>query len=267
MNRIFRFIRADEIQVRPTNTNYKGKATLLLYKDARVDANILDETFTPYGWASNYKTLDGVTYCGVALRDKDTDTWIWKWDSGSNENNFEAEKATASDAFKRACFKWGLGRELYNTPKINIKCPDDYYYNDKLTMTFSVSEISFNEDGECTSLEVVDRKGNVVFSLRGGSKQVARQQANTDALPEENKELPWSARLADWCGRMKADNEDPELHTKLLAFYYYVINQSKRGEKWGVKGLWKFFCDDLRNGKIEIDASNPRHPKVNKLEE
>ena len=261
MNRIFRFIRADEIQVRPTNTNYKGKATLLLYKDARVDANILDETFTPYGWASNYKTLDGVTYCGVALRDKDTDTWIWKWDSGSNENNFEAEKATASDAFKRACFKWGLGRELYNTPKINIKCPDSYYFNEKLTMTFTVAEISFNEDAECTSLVVVDRYGKVVYSLNGSPV------ATDDNLPEENKELPWSARLTDWCGKAKTLNEDPDYQLNLLAFFFYVLNQTQRGEKWGVRKLWSYFLNDLKNGKLEIDASNPKRPKVIKKEE
>lgn len=263
MNRIFRFIRADEIQVRPTNTNYKGKATLLLYKDARVDANILDETFGPYGWASNYKVLDGVTYCGVALQEKVSGTWIWKWDSGSNENNFEAEKATASDAFKRACFKWGLGRELYNTPKIIIKCPDNYYYNDKMTMTFTVSRIAFNENAECTDLEVVDRYGNVVYSLNGGSQQVAEQPAQPkSSLPEEDKSLDWSARLRQWCGEMKDRTQDTEEHTRLLAFYYYVLPKTKRGEQYGVRALWRFFNNDIRDGKLEIDASNPRHPQV-----
>lgn len=263
----FRELRADELQIRPTDTNQQGRATLLTYKDARCDMRILDETVGPYGWSKAFKDINGVTYCGVALKDPESGVWIWKWDCGQDDGtDANSVKGTASDAFKRVCFNWNIGRALYTCPKIRINCPDDYYYNGKMTMTFKVREIGY-EDGKVKDLVVVDRKGDVVFSYHDFKVDRGQPAQPKSSLPEENKELPWSARLADWCGRMKADNEDPELHTKLLAFYYYVINQSKRGEKWGVSGLWKFFCDDLRNGKIEIDASNPRHPKVNKLEE
>lgn len=254
---VSRDLTADEIQVRKS---YRGgdensqNAELLLYADARAGMSILDDVCGPFGWSCQYKEVAGVTYCGIGIQDKVSGAFIWKWDAGS-EQNFEKEKSVASSAFKRACARWLSGfRALYTAPKIVV--PNEKY------ASYEVSDIQY-ADHKITHLTIVDNNGNVVFQM---TPEFTRVQGGPFKYPEENKELPWSARLADWCGRMKADNEDPELHAKLLAFYYYVINQSNRGEKWGVKGLWKFFCDDLKAGKLEIDDSNPRHPKVNKLE-
>ena len=122
--RLFRYLKADELQVRPTDTQYKGKVSLLVYKDARVDMTVLDETFGPFNWTCDYKELNGVTYCCVSVKGENGE-WVEKWDAGSKDNNFEQEKGTASDAFKRACVKFGLGRELYNIPRIRINCPEN----------------------------------------------------------------------------------------------------------------------------------------------
>ena len=45
----FRLLTKDEIDVRVGTANDKG-VSLLLYKDARCDQNILDETVGPFNW-------------------------------------------------------------------------------------------------------------------------------------------------------------------------------------------------------------------------
>lgn len=115
--RTFRTLRADEIECRVSRCSAKG-VVLLLYKTARTDADLLDEVYGPSNWQNDFKIIDGVLYGGIGIRDLH-DEFIWKWDAGT-ESNTEAEKGRASDAFKRAGFKWGLGRELYSAPFIFI---------------------------------------------------------------------------------------------------------------------------------------------------
>ena len=120
---IFRQLKADEIECRIGSVGTKG-FTMLLYKDARCDMNILDETFTPFGWQREHKEIKGTVYCGVAIYNKEADRWVWKWDAGS-ESYTEKEKGEASDSFKRACVNWGIGRELYTAPLIFIRAKTD----------------------------------------------------------------------------------------------------------------------------------------------
>lgn len=164
----FRNLRADEIQVRPTNTKYRGSALLLLYKDARCDMNILDETVGPMNWQKKYYEVKGNLYCSVGIKD-DNGEWIFKDDCGI-ESNTDAEKGEASDAFKRACFNWSIGRELYTTPKITIKCPDSYYYNDRMNMTFRVLKIGYSGK-TINELVIVDKFGNIAFDLNNNAHQ------------------------------------------------------------------------------------------------
>lgn len=113
----FRLLKADEIECRVSRCSEKG-AVLLLYKTARTDADLLDETFGPEMWENDFKLIDGVLYGGIGIK-FNNGTEVWKWDAGT-ESQTEAEKGRASDAFKRAGFKWGLGRELYSAPFVFI---------------------------------------------------------------------------------------------------------------------------------------------------
>ena len=109
----FRELRADEIECRVGTVSKQGKGvSLLLYKDARCDANILDETVGPENWQCEFYECKGTLFCkvGIAIdRGSDFKEWVWK-DGAGSESIMEAKKGEASDAFKRACFKWGLGR-------------------------------------------------------------------------------------------------------------------------------------------------------------
>ena len=119
---MFRDLRADEIECRVAQAKQNG-VSILLYKDARCDQNILDETVGPMGWQRQH-SRDNAN-CTVSIWDKEKGMWVGKEDTGK-ESNTEAEKGLASDSFKRACFNWGIGRELYTAPFIWVKaeaCP------------------------------------------------------------------------------------------------------------------------------------------------
>lgn len=112
----FRDLHADEVDVRLQQVKQNG-CVALLYKDARVDQNILDETVGAERWQREHYEVKGNLFCRVGI--KCGDEWVWKSDCGT-ESNTEKEKGEASDSFKRACFNWGIGRELYTSPFIFI---------------------------------------------------------------------------------------------------------------------------------------------------
>lgn len=114
---VFRGLRANEIDVRVQQFKEGSYVNLLLYKDARCDMNILDETVGPLNWKREH-SRDNAN-CTVSIWDETKMQWVGKEDTGT-ESNTEKEKGLASDSFKRACFNWGLGRELYTSPEIKI---------------------------------------------------------------------------------------------------------------------------------------------------
>ena len=163
-----RLLRADEIECRIGTINEKG-LSLLLYKDARADMKILDETFGVFGWKRTHQSIDGNLYCTVEIWDSEKQSWIAKQDVGT-VGYTEKEKGQASDSFKRACVSVGIGRELYSAPFIWVsaqKC-NIQRKNDKLICydKFSVSEISYSKDREIISLSIVNGDtGEVVYSM------------------------------------------------------------------------------------------------------
>lgn len=121
---MFRDLKADEIEVRIAQTNQWG-VNLLLYKDARCDMNILDETVGEQNWQNKFYENKGILFCSLGINTNYKnpefgDRWVWKDDAGV-ESNTEAEKGNASDARKRSGFAWGIGRELYTAPNIKIE--------------------------------------------------------------------------------------------------------------------------------------------------
>lgn len=169
-----RKLNANEIEARVSTITDKG-ASLLLYKDARVDQKILDEVFGIYGWQRTHQLIGDRLYCTIELWDDDKKCWVAKQDVGT-ESNTEKEKGQASDSFKRAGFNVGIGRELYTAPfiwvpadKMEIKTKTDYtgkskcYTNDK----FEVTEIGYNDNGEISQLKIVNAKTKVVVYEMG----------------------------------------------------------------------------------------------------
>ena len=187
-----RLLRADEIECRVSTINERG-LSLLLFKDARVDQKILDETFTPFGWKRTHQIIDGNLYCTVEIWDSEKCQWISKQDVGTTSYS-EKEKGQASDSFKRACFNWGVGRELYTAPFIWIgavhatiqKKDNKFTTSDR----FSVQSISYNEQREINALVIVNGKGFKVFEMKPKQKnrQDTGNQQNTGGKPDEGQE-------------------------------------------------------------------------------
>ena len=193
-----RLLRADEIECRIGTINEKG-LSLLLYKDARADMKILDETFGVFGWKRTHQSIDGNLYCTVEIWDSEKQSWISKQDVGTVSYT-EKEKGQASDSFKRACVSVGIGRELYSAPFIWVsaqKC-NIQRRNDKLICydKFSVSEISYSKDREIISLSIVNGDtGEVVYSMF--PKNVQNTQPVNMQFCEFDSELKRTGVLLD----------------------------------------------------------------------
>jgi hypothetical protein len=63
----FRVLTEDDVEVRVGMINSNG-VSLLLYKDARVDQNILDQTVGPDNWQKRYEVISGNLFCSVGIR-------------------------------------------------------------------------------------------------------------------------------------------------------------------------------------------------------
>lgn len=182
MGKKIRLLRADEIECRAASVNENG-VNLLLYKDARVDQKILDETFGMFGWKRSHQCINGNLYCTVEVYDNESGCWVAKQDVGT-VGNYEKEKSQASDSFKRACFNWGIGRELYSAPFIwvasrdaQIRKKDGKYY---CTDHFHVSSIGYS-NGEITSLTIKNdsQKGKTVYQLVSNNASPGHGQADS----------------------------------------------------------------------------------------
>ena len=179
----FRLLRADEIECR-VSTVKKNGCSLLLYKDARCDQNILDEAFGIFGWERSHQLIGDRLYCTVSVRNPDTGEWIRKQDVGT-ESYTEKEKGQASDSFKRACFNLGIGRELYTSPLIWIGTDGCTIkeVNGRFTTYdhFSVSNIEYENDRVSYLTIINNSMGNKqVYSF--GSANVKLDENKIKAL-------------------------------------------------------------------------------------
>lgn len=182
-----RLLKAEEIECRVGTVNERG-VSLLLFKDARVDQKLLDETFTPMGWKRLHQEIGGNLYCTVSVWDEEKGQWIDKQDVGTMARE-EKEKSQASDSFKRACFNWGIGRELYTAPfiwipadRVRISVKDTgnggkkYYIHEQ----FKVASIDYNKNREICTLSIEDSNRHIVFMYSGrASSELPKERGKT----------------------------------------------------------------------------------------
>lgn len=199
-----RLLTADEIDVRVARTttynNGKTAADLLLYKDARVDMRMLDELVGPMNWEREHKLVGDRLYCKVSIYDSTKNAWISKEDVGV-ESNTEAEKGQASDAFKRACFNWGIGRELYTAPRITVELGEKDLNKGKCSQTFTVQTIKHDKKGNINELVLLDKWGKVRFEWKNG--KTTKIAAPEPAAPEQPANEP---DIAPGCSQEMFDN-------------------------------------------------------------
>lgn len=167
-----RLLNAGEIDVRIQSV-VEGKsvgAILILYKNARVDMQILDETFGITGWKRKHDVVNNNLFCTISVWDEAKQQWIDKQDVGV-ESNQSSEKGEASDSFKRAAVNIGIGRELYTPLFIWVNLTENEYTQvngkpkAKSSLKFSVKEIGYSKEREINRLTIVDNYGKERFAL------------------------------------------------------------------------------------------------------
>ena len=230
----FRTLYADEIEVRVQQLKeYSGKvsAPLLLYKNARVDMDMLDERFGCLGWQREHSFKEGKNYCKVSVFDADKQMWISKEDVGV-ESNTEETKGEASDSFKRACVNFGIGRELYTAPNISIELTDGDYYskgNSKFALNvwtkFRVQEITYNKERRIESLTIVDQRGRVRFSFGNTSQQTAQvaKPAKKELTMDKIMDEAFLKKLVDWLHK----NRNGMKIEDCISYYYEADHETK----------------------------------------
>lgn len=197
---------ANDVECRIKKITNEG-AVLLLYKTARVDMRILDEVYGVMNWQRRHEVINGNLFCTISVWDSEKSQWVSKQDVGT-ESNAEAEKGQASDAFKRAGFAWGIGRELYDAPFIWISGKVSKYDR------FHVTDIQYDrEKQKFTRLTICDDKGKERYRL--GTKtdrpQSAddRRQKGIAAIVELVKKNKAEQPFADWLkDTMKVESMD-----------------------------------------------------------
>jgi hypothetical protein len=119
-------VSAEDIEFRVQSINDWNQATIIAYKDARYDQRILDEVVGPGFWQKKYEVINNSLYCFIGIYVVEIGQWVWKGDVGEAQPyGISPEKSLASDAQKRAGFSWGIGRILYDFPRISVKLNAD----------------------------------------------------------------------------------------------------------------------------------------------
>lgn len=183
---------AEDIEVKVKQVTDRG-AILLLYKTARVDMAMLDKVFGAENWQTDYKEIKDNLFCGIGVK-SECGEWTWKWDCGTEsreDGEGNEKKGEASDAFKRAGFKWGIGRELYTAPFIFVNAETVIGKNGKPELKdryskYDVNEIQHNGN-TIAGVVITDRAGNVVF---GRPSKKAEITASTPVTKQDKQPVP-----------------------------------------------------------------------------
>ena len=260
----FRKLNADEIEVRVKQVGEKG-AVALLYKTARTDMQILDETVGADAWSCDYKEIKGNLFCGITI------DGVTKWDCGiesREDNEGNEKKGEASDAFKRAGFRWGIGRELYTSPFIFLNVKTEKDKNGKFVIpafaTFSVKSIGY-EGNRISSLSIVDDKsGATVYTFPRGGKQThdePKDDPQEELKPDRTEED--SAAIADAVDKIKIEilqmAQAAGRDEKAVAAFAekLVLDNLKTAVKY--KDMTLGFLVTVKNALVKrIDAENAR---------
>lgn len=210
-------------------SKFKPQATCVAYIDARDAMCLLDEVVGPENWQDDYREMpSGKLVAGVGI--KCGSEWVWKWDTGT-ESNMEAEKGQMSDAFKRACVKWGIGRFLYSLGMKYIKA----------------NEVKKgNNYPYC-----VDDKGNRVYDLTEyfsappkPQKKNAPQTTKTapkkdDIAPDKNDVAPPSDLYLHLKTSLEECGSDPECLQRWVELQKEELDSLPPMEKQALRDLYK----------------------------
>lgn len=191
----------ENVDFRVQSISPKGYATILAYKDARVDMQRLDEVVGALNWKREHSRDN--KNCTVSIWDEEKKQWVSKEDTGA-ESFTEKEKGLASDSFKRACFNWGIGIELYDYPFIFFQLfPDEFKVESgkaKPTFAFQLKKWTWDlevVDGKVTRLRATDNKGRLRFDSDKEFNSIPQSNTPTETKESVQKQIDAAKTKAD----------------------------------------------------------------------
>ena len=241
-----RLLKAEEIECRVgQKSKDKSKYTVLLYKTARTDMDILDEVFGSLNWKSTHYEVKGKDYCMIEVRVPREDgfyDWVGKSDCGKdyqrvaedsdNKGLNEYEKSESSDSFKRAGFQFGIGRELYSAPQIWLTSDVNPY-------SLKVEAIGYDDNDKICDLVISgklegQKERETVYSFHNGKaeKQTpSKQEANTEpkAEPQKGVDHETLEKIRDIVEKLEFEGKNVD---EILAFYHVKSIGEIQLSKW-----------------------------------
>lgn len=195
----FPLLTKEQIEVKIKKVGKNG-ANALLYKTARTDMDMLDSVVGADKWRNDYAEIKGNLYCTIYVRDESGE-WVGKQDCGIEsraDGDGNEKKGEASDAFKRAGFRWGIGRELYTAPFTFLHVETEQE-NGRWKLAdpfarFTVGKIEYDNARRICALDIVDNHGDVVYSMTGSADK--NETGESRQNPPAQKQDPAAAELA-----------------------------------------------------------------------
>jgi hypothetical protein len=260
LNELTRPLDISDIDFRVQSINNGGYATILAYKDARVDMARLDAAVGPLGWQRKHEFINGKLFCHVGIYSPEYVDFVWKSDVGT-ESMTEAAKGESSDSFKRACFNWGIGRELYDYPVISVKLNENEWTKDggrpKQTYNLKIRDWTWYSeftDGRISFIAAKDENGKVRFKWGQMKPKEVEPEFKPAAAPVEVQEEPQPApvQVADEANvkgilKPQADDESDPIRDALIAEYnqLYGKNPDKRMKNETIKKAIQDKVDEI----------------------
>jgi len=178
-------------------STYKATAICIPYIDSRDAQELLDDVCGSENWQNDFWEVGDKLFCKVGI--KCGDEWIWKGDTGT-ESNIEKAKGHASDAFKRACVHWGIGRFLYSVGHFT-------------------AQTNGKKDDKTKKPYVVDLEGKYVFDITAHINKIW------------DKSNVGGEEVTDLAKRMKEKHISATAFTEKLAQYRIAFeNAGREGE-------------------------------------
>jgi len=264
LNELTRPLDISDIDFRVQSINNGGYATILAYKDARVDMARLDAAVGPLGWQRKHEFINGKLFCHVGLWNDECHQFVWKSDVGT-ESMTEAAKGESSDSFKRACFNWGIGRELYDYPVISVKLNENEWTKDggrpKQTYNLKIRDWTWYSeftDGRVSFLAAKDENGKVRFKWGEMKPKQEEPKFKPAAAPVEVQDdvqpepQPAPVQVADEANvkgilKPQADEESDPVRDALISEYnqLYGKNPDKRMKNETIKKAIQDKVDEI----------------------
>jgi hypothetical protein len=139
----------NEIEWRVQSQTSTGKLIVVPYINNRCVMHRFDAAFGAENWTSEFREISNGFICRLTVIIKDSNRIVHRED-GASKTNIEPEKGGISDAMKRAAVQFGLGRCLYDYPRVFIECDGkfipDWAYDKLDKLVIWINEGKCNRD-------------------------------------------------------------------------------------------------------------------------